>query len=441
MSDHGRRPRRNSPEPDSPNSRTECCPEPGCLEEDKEIASQAVLFVINGARKGAVHLCSSIAELLRENRRLQRIVEAQRAVIEQLRSATPVVRGPASPGGAQTRAPHTPSSSSSHSSPSLYLSTSQAAVLCLSVAFSVTLPQDTSVSSSPTSRRSSLSPGARPPSLPPLASPQPSDLTLHRKVTADHVQVAMHQMECPRLPTPLVDPCSSSPHFRRRDSRTRHSEARKSEGSTKEQYSPDSDALTSGKKHKRKEKHVSGDVTEEPGAERMPADPGEDQRGSPPHPRASERPDSTVLNRKKHRLKLNDRVVLDRKQKGAVRYIGRLETAASSEVFIGVELDTACGDNDGTLSGRRYFKCKPSHGTFVTISQIKKLSKPTGSCDDRDSHANRPDSSDSEGGGSSAPRKSPKNRLRRTRNLMDINALVHCDPEPRGSRAGREGVS
>ena len=41
----------------------------GDMEEDRQIASLAVQFVLSGARKGNVHLCSRIAELLRENKR------------------------------------------------------------------------------------------------------------------------------------------------------------------------------------------------------------------------------------------------------------------------------------------------------------------------------------------------------------------------------------
>ncbi|XP_031414736.1 uncharacterized protein LOC116218216 [Clupea harengus] len=55
------------------------------LDEDRVIASQAVQFVLKGARKGVVHLCSSVAELLRENLRLQQTVEAQRVYLAELR--------------------------------------------------------------------------------------------------------------------------------------------------------------------------------------------------------------------------------------------------------------------------------------------------------------------------------------------------------------------
>ncbi|MBN3326369.1 GORS2 protein, partial [Atractosteus spatula] len=48
---------------------TGCGSEADGLEENKEIASKAVQFVIRAVRKGAVPLCSSIAELLREIQR------------------------------------------------------------------------------------------------------------------------------------------------------------------------------------------------------------------------------------------------------------------------------------------------------------------------------------------------------------------------------------
>ncbi|XP_041698630.1 uncharacterized protein LOC121535533 [Coregonus clupeaformis] len=145
-----------------------------------------------------------------------------------------------------------------------------------------------------------------------------------------------------------------------------------------------------------------------------------------------------LTTRKKHRLCVNDRVVLERRRRGeerrrgAVRFIGPLDNTDATDIYIGVELDTASGENEGSLHGNRYFRCEPNHGTFTTITGIRKLS--------RSSHSSKPpeedDSSDS-GPGSSAVAVGRSSRgigirsgkgLRRTRNQMDIRAQVHSEP-------------
>jgi len=52
--------------------------------------------------------------------------------------------------------------------------------------------------------------------------------------------------------------------------------------------------------------------------------------------------------------------------------------------LIGVELDEAIGDNDGTFGGHPYFTCKANHGVVVLPknvskpSDVSKLRKQTG---------------------------------------------------------------
>ncbi|XP_052332423.1 CAP-Gly domain-containing linker protein 4-like isoform X3 [Oncorhynchus keta] len=143
---------------------------------------------------------------------------------------------------------------------------------------------------------------------------------------------------------------------------------------------------------------------------------------------------------KKHRLCVNDRVVLEgrrrgeERRRGAVRFIGPLENTESTDIYIGVELDTASGENEGSLHGNRYFRCKPNHGTFTTITGIRKLSRSSHSKPRSSKPPEEGDSSDS-GPGSSAVaigRSSQivgsRNGLRRTWNQMDIRAQVHSEP-------------
>ena len=39
-------------------------------------------------------------------------------------------------------------------------------------------------------------------------------------------------------------------------------------------------------------------------------------------------------------------------------------------VWLGLELKTPVGKNDGTVQGKRYFSCKPGHGLIVRPSKV-----------------------------------------------------------------------
>ncbi|KAI8806230.1 dynein associated protein-domain-containing protein [Cladochytrium replicatum] len=54
---------------------------------------------------------------------------------------------------------------------------------------------------------------------------------------------------------------------------------------------------------------------------------------------------------------------------GTVRFVGT--TAFAAGKWIGVELDTPTGKNDGTVTGKRYFDCKPNYGLFVKENMIR----------------------------------------------------------------------
>ncbi|KAM7423661.1 hypothetical protein PAMA_000154 [Pampus argenteus] len=60
---------------------------------------------------------------------------------------------------------------------------------------------------------------------------------------------------------------------------------------------------------------------------------------------------------------------------GTVRYVGMTQFADG--VWVGVELDTPVGKNDGSVGGHRYFSCKPGYGVLVRPDRL--------SCRDRTS--------------------------------------------------------
>ncbi|KAM6950499.1 kinesin-like protein KIF13B isoform 2-T2 [Lycodopsis pacificus] len=60
---------------------------------------------------------------------------------------------------------------------------------------------------------------------------------------------------------------------------------------------------------------------------------------------------------------------------GTVRYVGMTQFAEG--VWVGVELDTPIGKNDGSVGGHRYFHCKPGYGVLVRPDRL--------SCRDRTS--------------------------------------------------------
>ncbi|UYV73088.1 CLIP1 [Cordylochernes scorpioides] len=53
---------------------------------------------------------------------------------------------------------------------------------------------------------------------------------------------------------------------------------------------------------------------------------------------------------------------------GVVRYVGPVDFAEGT--WLGIELRSSKGRNDGTVQGRRYFTCRPNHGLLVRPSRV-----------------------------------------------------------------------
>ena len=56
---------------------------------------------------------------------------------------------------------------------------------------------------------------------------------------------------------------------------------------------------------------------------------------------------------------------------GTVRYVGTTDFA--SGVWVGLELNSPIGKNDGTVKGKRYFPCQPQYGIFVRMTACSRL--------------------------------------------------------------------
>ncbi|XP_074635396.1 CAP-Gly domain-containing linker protein 3-like isoform X3 [Acropora palmata] len=67
-------------------------------------------------------------------------------------------------------------------------------------------------------------------------------------------------------------------------------------------------------------------------------------------------------------FQIGDGVTVAGQKSGIIRFIGR--TQFSTGVWLGIELDQPVGKNDGSVSGIRYFDCKPSHGVFAPPSKV-----------------------------------------------------------------------
>ncbi|XP_028816320.1 kinesin-like protein KIF13B isoform X3 [Denticeps clupeoides] len=69
-----------------------------------------------------------------------------------------------------------------------------------------------------------------------------------------------------------------------------------------------------------------------------------------------------------HWLKAGEGVTLGANKSGTVRYVGH--TDFSDGIWVGVELDTPSGKNDGSVDGRQYFRCNPGYGVLVRPDRV-----------------------------------------------------------------------
>jgi hypothetical protein len=82
-------------------------------------------------------------------------------------------------------------------------------------------------------------------------------------------------------------------------------------------------------------------------------------------------------------FELNKRIAIKDGFSGVVRYVGPVEGKTGE--WVGIELDSALGANDGSYMGKQYFFCAPRCGVFIRTSRLT----AEGAADDTENYAIR----------------------------------------------------
>ncbi|XP_026147844.1 CAP-Gly domain-containing linker protein 4 isoform X2 [Mastacembelus armatus] len=68
---------------------------------------------------------------------------------------------------------------------------------------------------------------------------------------------------------------------------------------------------------------------------------------------------------------LGERVLVVGQRTGVVQFYGK--TSFAPGLWLGIELDTPSGKNDGSVGGVRYFSCPPKHGVFAPPTRVQSM--------------------------------------------------------------------
>lgn len=99
---------------------------------------------------------------------------------------------------------------------------------------------------------------------------------------------------------------------------------------------------------------------------------------------------------------VGDRVLVDGQKEGFLGFLGTTQFARG--VWAGVVLDTPEGKNDGTVSGVRYFDCRPNYGLFTRPQKLRLIAR---AADQDQMPPSTSPSVQDEGQGSSQPTPTP----------------------------------
>lgn len=76
-------------------------------------------------------------------------------------------------------------------------------------------------------------------------------------------------------------------------------------------------------------------------------------------------------------FRLGDRVILIDGRTGIIRWMGCLNSRTPQlDLAVGIQLDDAAGEHDGTYRGKRYFHCPQYHGTIISGTKVAKYLPP-----------------------------------------------------------------
>ena len=126
-------------------------------------------------------------------------------------------------------------------------------------------------------------------------------------------------------------------------------------------------------------------------------------------------------------LKVGDRCLVGSKR-GVIRFLGDTKFAAGR--WVGVELATAEGKNDGSVQGERYFACPPLHGLFVKVALVK----PDPAAAAADGAEPTPSSTPSTTAPSASSLPAPESKTSHTRKTSTVPRPSHL-VQPSSSRA------
>ena len=121
--------------------------------------------------------------------------------------------------------------------------------------------------------------------------------------------------------------------------------------------------------------------------------------------------------------------------KGVVRYVGEYHVKPGT--WVGIELETPRGKNNGTIAGKQYFECEDKHGLFLSLEDALKFCKVGAGM------------SKSQSQGVAAPEKvkqaahSPSvEPMQSPRGSEMPRASSHCEVSPKGKelKSGSKGV-
>ncbi|XP_041040787.1 uncharacterized protein LOC121276441 isoform X3 [Carcharodon carcharias] len=381
-------------------------------DEDKEIASKAVAFVIRSSRKGVVPLCADVANLLKIKWRLERTIKAQQLEIHRLLSMS------------RAHCNHSSASTQTNSSVLGCADPSSSAQSVSQMTEPVSCEEEqqlvTQVSPRVPHHQLDRKPLAKPVSAPRNVESPQKPVHRHKSTVSREVQVEcpklLMQKRCEeqlmetlllnsRLTEDLGNAWNQIEHLR---DRLRQSEKQQTQeilsmectyhengtGQTGDSRPHDREPITTACRCANQDTAQTS-YREEQGIREQTnrTDEGNLRKHSIncTLPTKEGQLQSTYhapkARRQKVPININDYVIVNGNKSGTARYVGHLDgSGMANAVFVGVELDEPSGQHDGTFEEKRYFQCYENFAIFVPVHEIfyviskkpkKSISPPT----------------------------------------------------------------